>query len=181
MNITECYNLHEIVRELELALQIEDGDLRETDIDRLIINVKKKIDRQYQVDVTNYKVDSPELELSNMQESIALFIENIARIHSKLCGYCQIRRYLASSEVSLEDINYIGLTRESLKANLQALQRLYYQPRLTDFIAVLKKKLPSISNSWEKRLLVLVVVCEDLGFNEVAACIGEILYQSLIK
>lgn len=124
MNVTECYSLHDIVRELELALQIEDGDLRESDIDRLLANIKKKIDRQYQVDVTNYKVDSAELELSNMQESAALFIENVAGIHSKLCGYCQIRRYLASSEVSLEDINYMGLTRQSLKANLQALQRL---------------------------------------------------------
>lgn len=181
MNIAECYNLHDIVRELELALQIEDGDLRETDIDKLLANIKKKIDRQYQVDVTHYKVDSMELALSNMQESVALFIENIARLHSKLCGYCQLRRYLASSEVSLEDINYIGLTRESLLANLKALQRLYYQPRLTDFIAVLKRKLPSISNSWEKRLLVLIVVCIELGFNEVSASIAEILYQSMKK
>ena len=180
MNIIECYDLHSIVKELELALQIEDGDLRETDIEKLLDNVKRKINREYQVDVINYKVNAAELELSQMREATAIFIENITGIHAKLCGYSQVRRYLCTHDISLEDINYLGLTKESMKVNLIALQRACYQPRVGDFIAVLKKKLPTISNSWEKRLFVLAVVCEDLGFFEVTASIAEILYQSMV-
>lgn len=181
MNISECYNLHNIVRELELAMQIEDGDLKEKDMDRLIENVIKKINRQYQVDLTTYKVDAPELELSQFRESVALFVENIAGIHAKLCGYSQIKRYFTVSDVSLADINYLGYETESLASVIMALQRKSLIPKVSDAIASIKEKLPTISNSWEKRLLVLLVVCERLGFYEVVACIAEIFHQSLLR
>lgn len=181
MNIASCYDLHELIKQLEIALMIEDGDLRETNMDNLIKNVKTKIDRQYQINLTDCKLNDMELEISEAQEAASTYIANIARLHSMLCGYCQIRRYLATTDISLEDINYLGLTRESLKESLKALQRACYQPRLSDFLEILKRKLPTISNSWEKRLFVLVVVCEELGLPEVAACIGEILYQSFRK
>lgn len=181
MNITERYNLHDIIRELELALQIEDGDLRETDMDVLITNIKKKINVQYNVDITDFKIDSAEVELSPQRDSASLFIDNIARIHAKLCGYYQVRRYLYNSEISMADINYLGITRESFKVNIRALERAYYQPRATSFIEILKQRLPNISNSWEKRILVLVVVCIEIGFPEVAASLAEIIHGSLME
>lgn len=181
MNIASCYDLHELIKQLEIALMIEDGDLRETNMDKLLDNIKTKIDRQYQINLKDFKLNSIELEMSEAQEAASTYISNIARIHSMLCGYCQIRRYLATTDISLEDINYLGLTRESLRESLKALQRACYQPRLSDFIEILKRKLPTISNSWEKRLFVLIVVCEELGLPEVAACIGEILYLSFRK
>lgn len=179
MNIGECYDLHSIIKELELALQIEDGDLRETDMDKLMANIKKKIAIQYNVDLTGFKINSPEIELSQRREDAALFIENIARIHAKLCGYAQVKRYLYTNEISMEDINYLGLTRDSFKKNIIAMEREYFQPRVSSFIEVLKQRLPNISNSWEKRLLVLAVVTIELGFTEVAASIAEIIHRSL--
>ena len=56
MNIAACYDLHELIKQLEIALMIEDGDLRETNMDNLIKNVKTKIDRQYQINLTDCKL-----------------------------------------------------------------------------------------------------------------------------
>ncbi|MBQ2885816.1 MAG: hypothetical protein IJE43_18995 [Alphaproteobacteria bacterium] len=181
MNIMSCYSLHDIVSSLELALQIEGSDLRETDMNRMLDNVKLKINRQYAIDIINFKVDDPEIEGSPMRSETELFIENIAVFHEKLCGYCHIRRYLTSSEVSLEDVNYLGITKESMEKNLIALQRLCYKPRVEQFIEVVKQKLPTISNSLEKRLFILLIVCWEIGFSEISAAIAEILYQSKVK
>lgn len=177
MNISGYYNLHDIVRELELALQIEDNDFKVKNMDMLVDNIKHKINRQYMVDLTDRKVDDGSFVLSGEQESLMVFVENIARIHAKLCGYCQIKRYTVTSDVSLENVNYLGQVPRSLKVNLKALQRKVLQPKAGDCIAVIKSKFPNLTNSWEKRLFVLMVVCYELGFSELTACIAEIFYQ----
>ena len=181
MNIVECYSLHDIVKELELALQIEDNDLREPDIDKLLDNIKLKINRQYNVDLSEYKINSTELELSQQRESAVIFIDNIAAIHAKLCGYCQIRRFLTTSDISLDNVNYLGFVPNHLTKTLKAIQRATLKPKAEEGIKAIKGKLASISNSWEKRLFVLLVVCNELGFPEVTASIAEVLFQSTIS
>lgn len=181
MNITECYDLHSLIRELEAALQIDGVDFEEKDIDVIIKNVRTRISRQYQINLSEYKIDSAEFDLSESRESVILFIENIARIHAKFCGYAQIERYTTNSSISLSSINWLGFTEDTLKVTLKALQRKVLIPKAIDNIQAIKGKLGTINNCWEKRLFVLMVIASDLGFDELMACIAEILFQGTLK
>ena len=181
MNITECYNIDGIIRELEAAFQIDGSDFEERDIDIVIKNVKTRICRQYQIDLSEHKVDSAEFEVGVYRNAVSIFIDNIARIHAKICGYCQIARYLTSMQVSLSDVNYLGYTEESLKTMLQALQRKATLPMAEDAINSVKLKLSTINNCREKRLFMLAIVSHAIGFNEVTAAVAEILYLGSLR
>lgn len=181
MNITGEYNLHEIIKELEIAFQIDGSDFEERDMDRFLSSIKTKINRQYNIDISEYPVNSIELDMCAFRESLLIFIENITRIHASLCGSCQISRYLTESEVSLSDVNYLGFTEQKFKETLIALQRKNTQPFASDNVQAIKTRLSSISYSWEKRLCILLVLSWEIGFPEITACIAEILYQSTLR
>lgn len=177
MNITERYDLHAIIKELEFAFQIDGPDFEERDIDVMIKNIRKKISREYNIDVVEYKVNSAEVEMSPERGSISLFIDNILRIHSKFCGYEQIERYNTMSGISLSAVNYLGFTEESFEKTLKALQRAVLLPKAETAIEAIKGKLGTVNNCWEKRLCILMIVAHELGFDELTASIAEILYQ----
>jgi len=181
MDITSCYDLHKVIRELETAYQIDESDFVERDMDVMIKHIKAKINQQYAIDISTYKVNATELELVSFRESLKLFISNIARIHSKLCGCCQVDRYLTRTDISLSKINYLGFVESSLVDTLEALQRKTFLPEMEGRIECIKEKLGTISTCWEKRLFVLLVVSWELGFDEVVACIAEILFQSTFR
>lgn len=181
MNISDCYDLHKIIESLEVALQIDGVDMDERDIDQVIKNVRQRISRQYGIDIVTYKVTSPEVEMSDFRMSVKVFVDNIANIHAKLAGYAQMERYHAASGVSLSNINYLGKTEESLINNLAAMSREYYLPKTEKSIQAIKDKLGTINNCWEKRLFVLAVIAHEIGFDELTACIAEILLQGTIR
>ena len=92
-----------------------------------------------------------------------------------------MERFLTSSQVSLSDVNYLGYTEDSLKTLLVALQRKVTLPLATDAINSIKDKLGSISNCREKRLCLLIIIADAIGFPEVVAAIAEILYIGMIR
>lgn len=181
MNITDCYDLPSLIREMEAALQIEDADFEEQDMDIIISNVKKRISRQYQINLSDYKINADELAFSDFRKSLSLFVDNIARIHAKFAGYAQIERYHTKYQTDLNKINYLGFDEKSLRTALLAIHTKIMQPRVTDVIKAIKGKLGTINTCIEKRLFMLIVITHELGFNEVAACISEIFVQGTIK
>ena len=181
MNIADRYDLHEIIKELETALQIDGVDFEERDIDVLIRNIRLKISRQYQINLTDYKVCDTEIELSDFRKSVSLFIDNITRLHSKICGYSQIARFMTSSGISLSSVNYLGFTEETFVKTLLALQRKISQPKAEASIQAIKGKLGTVNNCWEKRLCILLVVSHEIGFYELTASIAEVLYQGTFR
>lgn len=181
MNITECYDTDSIIRELETAFQINGSDFEERDLDLVIRNVKTRIGRQYQIDLSENKIDSAELEVGVYRNAVSIYIDNIARIHAKLCGLCQIARYMTYVQVSLSSVNYLGYTETTLKTMLVALQRKVTLPMAEEAINSVKVKLGTINNCREKRLFMLIVISHALGFYEVTAAIAEILYLGSMK
>ena len=181
MNITGCYNLHTIICELETILQIDGADLEERNMDVVIRNVKTRISRQYQIELADYKIDSDELAVGPYRNALSIFIDNVARVHGKLSGYGQIARYLTNIQISLSSINYLGFVQTELKALLIALQRKRTAVDTTDAVKAIKDRLGSINICWEKRLFILLIVSEALGFNELTAAIAEILYLSVVR
>ena len=176
MDITSCYDIDSIIREFEAAFQVDGTDFEERDVDVILKNVKTRVGRQYQVDLTEFKIDSPEFDIGVYHNAAALFIDNVARLHAKLCGLCQICRYLTVVNISLSDINFLGYTEESLKTMLQALQRKATLPMAEEAVQSVKRKLGSINNCREKRLFLIMVISYTIGFHEVTASVAELLY-----
>jgi hypothetical protein len=48
--------------------------------------------------------------------------------------------------------------------------------QLNDAVEVLKLKVGTINTCMEKKLLLIFIVCYELGFTEITAAIAEILY-----
>ena len=180
MRIADSYDLHEIIRELEMALQVDGIDFELPSIDSVMQEVKRRLNRQYQIDLDSMKLDDVALELGTSKASAMLLLDNITKLHSKLSGYGQILRWRKKSELSLSSINYLGYTEDSLKTALIAMQRSATQPRAAQAVQALKEKLPSIPLCWEKRIILLMVIAQDIGCAELSACIAEILYLGLL-
>lgn len=181
MNIVERYELYSIIQELEVVLQIDGRDFEERDMDKVIRNVKTRINQQYMVDLTDQQVDSEALAMGPYRGALSVFIDNVTRIHGRMCGYGQIARYLNSLHINVGDINYLGFTIESLQQALIVLQRKRTLPMAADAIEAIKDKLSTVNTCFEKRLFILLVVSYELGFKELSATIAEILYLSIVR
>jgi len=180
MLVSSCYDLERILREAEMAFQIDGKDYAEEDIDVVIQNVKRRISKQARVDLSQYKMCDPELSQGMYQSEVVMFTNSIALIHSKLCGIAQIQRFLTKSPISLDSVNYLGYTTETMKQVLIELQRKVTMVGIEDTINAIKEKLPVITNCSEKRLFMIMVIADAIGFPEVVAATAEILYQGTL-
>lgn len=180
MTITECYDFAELLREAEATLQISGTDYEEADVDRVVMNVRQRISRQHQIDITARKMNDPEIAIGLYQKHALLFVSSAAMLHSKLCGLAQTQRFITASPLSLSKLNWLGYAAQSMKAFLTVLQREATLPSAVDAINSIKEKLPTIGNCMEKRLFMVLVVADAIGFPEIVAAIAEILYQATL-
>lgn len=176
MNIAEIYDINRIIINLEIAFQIDGTDYAEKNIDTIIKNIKNRIIRQYQVDLTNNKITDDAIAMGRSRNQASLFIENVANLHSQLCGYLQIVRYTSYVTVKPINVNYLGFTDKSLMGFLQLCIRQSTIPAAANPMEAVKLKVSSINNCIEKKLFLILIVAYELGFNEVMAAIAEILY-----
>lgn len=177
MNIGQLYNLFDILRDIEVALCVEASDYDERDCDNILLNVKKRLNRQYQVDFTQYKVSDALLSNS---DNLLLFVETMKHLHGILSGYCQVSRYTKKIDVSLDNINYLGVTKVSMQKVLKCLQYKDTYDRAREALDSIKVKLATISICTEKRLFLLLVISDELGIYELSTCIAEILFLGTV-
>ena len=175
MTITDCYELPVILREIETMLAVSGSDYEERDIDVVVSRVRERLERQYQLTFIEGKIDSTSVDLSAIHSSAVIFIDNAARVHAKVSGYCQIARFKKKLSLSLGNINYLGFTQETLKENLFALGMEATQPMVSDNVQSLKKKLAFISVCAEKRLILMMIIAYEIGLGELASACAEIL------
>lgn len=176
MKMGELYNVDEILRNLEANLLIDAKDYEEKDMSAVLSNVRKRIERNYQIVLGNSKMTDDEITTSPYRNEIVNFIMNLKVIHSNLSGYCHMIRYISSVSINLSNINYLGYTKDNLDAALIALQRDTTQVKATDALQSIKSKISTIVNSHEKRFLVCMIVADNLGLGEIVASIAEIFY-----
>lgn len=178
MNLASRYNISDIIRELETALQLDGSDFEERDVNVVIKNVKNRIRQQYSVDLTNVKITSVDLEIGVQRNATEVFVDNIVRIHALLCGWCQIVRYKTSINISVSSVNNFGFTPESLRGTLKKLQCESTSASVSADIQAIKSKLAAVSVCKEKRLMMILIIAYELGFTELSASIAEILCLS---
>lgn len=176
MNITDMYDIERILLNLEAALQIDGMDYAEKNIDTILTNVKNRIIRSYQVDLTKCKITDESLSIGRSRNQAALFIENIAQLHAQLCGYLQIVRFNAYVTIRPVNVNYLGFQDKSLMSFLQLCMRQSTIPSMDNAMQAVKLKVSTINNCVEKKLFLIMIVSYELGFNEIMAACAEILY-----
>jgi len=180
VTVTETYDLDSILREAEVTFQIDGRDYEESDVEYVLQNVKQRLGRQAQIDFGKHKVSDPEVSQGIYRTQAGMLTSSVAMLHSRLCGVAHIQRYLVSSPVSLRDVNYLGYTEQSMRSVLIALQRRETAPAVVDAIKAIKEKLGTVANCREKRLFMLVVVADAIGYPEIVAAVAELLYQGML-
>ena len=128
------------------------------------------------MDLTSTKITDTALYVGRSRTAAAMFTENIAALHGQLCGYLQIARYLGEIKVRPINVNYLGFVEKSLMSILQLSLRKRTLPSVKDAFEALKIKVCSINNCLEKKMFMIMIVCYELGFDEVVAAVAEILY-----
>lgn len=180
-SIVSCYDIDSIIRELEIALQIDGRDYEEEDISSALDSIKERLMRKTQIDLKKFKLTATEVKDGVYRPQAVMFVSSMALVHSKLAGLTHIQRYLTSTPLSLPSINYMGYTESSMKALLLALQRKATMPRAEDAINAIKEQLPIIESCREKRLFMVIVVAYEIGLPEIVSIVAEMLYQSTMK
>lgn len=179
MDIRQIYSvggLDKLLTEMEAAIKLHGKDYMESSYDTILRNIKQRINKEYQIDLNLGKINDISFETGIYRSAVALFLDVMAMVHSKLCAYCQICRYMTHNDISLSSINYMSYTQESMKKILKALQREKTMVMAEESIEMMKTKIMTIKTSNEKRLFMLLLLSWDIGLYELVAVIAEILF-----
>lgn len=176
MNISEMYDINRIVLDIEVALQIDGKDYGEKDITVIMENIRNRIIRQYQIDLHGRKVSDDDLYIGKSRSAAVLFVENVATLHARLCGYLQIVRYQAHATIKPGNINYMGFTQASFMSFFMAAMNMRTLPDCATAINAIKLKFGSINSCIEKKFMLILLVCYEFGFNEMVAAIAEVMF-----
>lgn len=174
--IYKTAGLDNLLTELEVALKLSGKDYTESSYEAIVKNVKQRINREYQIDLNLGKINDISFETGIYKAAVALFIDNMASIHGKLCAYCHVCRFTMHNDISLSSINYMSYTEDSMEYTLRMLQRDKTKVKAEESIELMKNKIMTIKASNEKRLFMLLILTYDFGLYEISACIAEILF-----
>lgn len=176
MVISELYDINRIILDIEVALQIDGKDYSEKDVDVILENIRNRIIRQYQIDLHDRKISDDSLYIGKSRSSAVLFIENIAALHAKLCGYLQIVRYNKVVTIKAVNINYMGFTQKTFMSFFMAAMGASTMPNIDSAVKAIKRKFGSVNSCIEKKLILIMIVAYEFGLYELVASIAEILY-----
>lgn len=180
MTITDMYDINRILLDVEVALQIDGKDYAEKDVDTILDSILNRIIRQYQIDLHGIKITDESLYIGKSRSSAVLFVENIANLHAKLCGYLQIVRFTGQVSIKPRNINFMGFTEKGFKSFFIAAMLSHTQPNITDAMKAVKGRFGSINSCIEKKLILIMIVAYEFGFNELVATVGEIMYLGMM-
>lgn len=176
MQIQDMYDINRIVLDIEVALQIDGKDYGEKDVSVILDNICTRIIRQYQLDLRGKKISDDSLYAGRSRSQAVLFVENIAALHSRLCGYLQIVRFKRQVTIKPITINYMGFTQESFLSFLIGAICEDTMPNIETAIRAIKDRFSSINNCIEKKLILIMIVSYEFGLYELTGAIAEILY-----
>lgn len=176
MVISDMYDINRIVLDIEVALQIDGKDYGDKDVDVILENVKNRIIRTYQLDLRGRKISDDSLYIGKSRSAAVLFVENIATLHSRLCGYLQIVRFRKQVSIKPSNINYMGFTKVSFASFFMSAMGASTIPNTESAIRAIKNKFGSINSCIEKKLMLILFVAYEFGLYELVAAISEIMY-----
>jgi hypothetical protein len=152
----------------------------EKDTDKIINNAKKKLENAYQVklDKSIYEV---QIQNAFVSESLDVFLEQIVECMKSITAYTCIVMFTRINPIALADVNYLGYDAKLLRVALKYLQdKKLYEQRST-ITPALRNAVSNVDMSPVKRLLIIMLMAEELGLPEVVASLAQFLYIGAIE
>jgi hypothetical protein len=171
------FSLQDILLSFENVLRIE---YEEKDASKVIESAKRKLENAYQV-----KLDRPiyEVQAQNafVSESLDSFLEQVIECMKSLTAYTCIVMFTRLNQISLADVNYLGYDEAVLRTALKYLQEKKLYKQRGTIIPALRNAVSNVEMSPVKRLLVIMLVLEEIDLPEIVAAIAQYLYIGAIK
>ena len=181
MTISDNFSLSDILLKLETALQIDGRDYGERDVDIIMSNIYKRIQRQYQLDLTNTKLTDDALYIGPTRQSAQLFLDNLTELFGKLAGYSILLNFKIDGtnsntviEIMPRNISYCSASR---KGFMQFMSRCRVQSLVQTQDPVFKyieQQFGTFAKCNEKRLILIMIVAYRLGLYELICIIANI-------
>lgn len=170
--MADLFHLNEILLGFESTLHLEYSD---PDTDRCIRRAKEHLENAYQC-----KLDEPvyTVQAKNelVSENLDLFVRSLASDVQKLTALTSYAMFTKKPPVTLDSVNFLGFTRETLCMTLKYLQdRILYEKRAVNIPAI-KSALNNVEVSQVKRLFIIMLTLETLGIYEGVAACAQLLY-----
>lgn len=163
-----------VVSEMEVALCIDGEDYATRDVDMAIQNIKKRIQKQYSVDLSGSLADM--YAGSIIGDEVKNFLDNMQFMYNRICGCSHYFRYIGQVPINLSKINYLGITKESMFGVLKLLQCEGRHESLNSAMNQIKSKIGTIPMSIEKKLYMILYISYLMELYELSAVVAEILY-----
>ena len=181
MNISDNYRLSDILLKLELALQIDGQDYNERDVEIIMSNIYKRIQRQYQLDLTQTMLTDEALYIGPTRQSAVLFMDNLSDWFSKLAAYSILLNYKLDGtnsnmviEVMPRNIQYCSASRKGFMGFMSKCRVQQLIPTQDVIFKWLEGQFGSFSKCIEKRLILIMLVAYRLGLYEFICVIANI-------
>jgi len=175
MKIGDLYDIEEIVKQVNVFLHIDGKDQTEPDFDVVIRRVRMRFNQHYGLGLTpGQKLTDDDLEMGTSANNIQFIIQTAQDFVDKFSGYNMYVRYSGYVKVRPGNISCMGFDENDFLKLMKSLTRVQTYPE--SWGELIKTKLPAVSNKLEKKLIIIMLVCDNLGLNEIVASIAEIMY-----
>lgn len=166
--------LSDVLTALENQLRIEHT---QSDIGEVRLQTRQRIEASFGIQI-NSRITEMQNGLTN--DSISSFLAQITESLKTLSLLLSVSLFDKKYAETLADVNYLGFSKQSLMTSLKYLQDEKMYARRQDFFPDLVRSIGKIDMSRIKRLLIVMVVLEDLGIDEGVAIIAMYLYSGAV-
>lgn len=177
MSLRNNIDLSEVILAFERVLKIEYRDA-ESDAGRIILNSRQKLENAFQIQI---KDDIYSLQNENMaRDSVQTFLGQVTECLKQMSLLVSISLFDRKFAVNLDEVNYLGFAKDNLLVALKYLQDETLYEKRDSFIPTLKRGVSRVETSRIKRLLIVMLMLEDLGIKEGVSIISSYLYMGAV-
>lgn len=177
MSLRNNLDLSDIIIGFESVLKIEYRDA-ESDAGRILLSSRQKLENAFQIQINDniYALQNETM----VRDSVQSFLAQVTECVKQMSLLTSISLFDRKFAVNLFEVNYLGFAKENMLNALKYLQdETLYEKRDT-FIPTLTRGVSRVEASRIKRLLIVMLMLEDLGIKEGVAIIASYLYMGAI-
>lgn len=175
--IREHLSLNDILIGFENSLKIE---YKEKDIDKIRVTTKQRLESTFQVMIVS---SIYETQASNrvVGDNLSILMSQLTENMKSLALLLSISMFDKRFGETLKNVNYLGFAKSELLTCLKYLQDEVLYDKRSSFFSTLVRGAGLIEMCSIKRLLVIMVILEDLGVKEGVSLIAQYLYTGAVS
>lgn len=180
--LSDRYTLQAALTKCEASLMLEYQQDSVDDWQLIIKRAKQNLENRLQCKITEplYSIQAKNVLVS---QSIDIALNGMAAGVELLSTLYVMSIYLKDvKDFNLADANYLGNNRVSLATGFKMLaDRVYSRQAHDEVFAAIKSQLNNMAMTQLKRLLLVMIMFDELGIDEGVAACANILYLGVIE